>query len=808
MRRAGRYDWQRGESHYARKHCMLSQEPGALRRTQHSKSVTKIAAFLVAATGFIQLFLIVLHLTPAVASGVFAPEPVSSFTLYPDLPLDGFVSGKLGIIQPTYARSYLAVAYRYLNGHPPDKSDRKQMLELWNNRLGTPSAIVTSPPGDESESEETDGLADWLATRKTVPGAKPLKDIDTWSDYKTDQYFDTFVNCQNDAFANASKVLTARIKKFGSSSNEVKEWLTAQDQVFCNCHVDPGPYRKPNSAPKGPFLPAEAQPAAPEIIQQDRQYQLACSYFYASKFDQSEKIFMAIAADPKSPWRKLGPYLAARSLIRKSSLQKNDKDPALLIRAQQLLTPISKDPAAGGLRTDSIKLLRTIRCRQRRLAELSKLFQTERGENFYKAADDLTMTMDIALPDNPDDFKKIPQTILQDDLVDWTITCQFVDNAAYEHAVARWKNRGGIPWLVACISKAVAGDPDLEKVVTETSKIDSTSPAYLTASYHLIRIWIETQRIELARKRLDSVLAMPLPITTRNSFLEEQARVVRNINELAGDCVLIPAGVMTCDQETPEWYQSGTPPVHPPAMFDPGTIDLINSKLPLSVLKQLALNKNLPTHLKADALKAVWVRAVLLGNETIAAEVSNPLIKVRPQMSAVLTAFNTAKSPDERRYASTLAILKYPGLRPYFTRGSMRERAIDQMDTYSDNWWTDPTGDYYRDEVSAEKLNRGRLPELGFPPFLTFDERKQAEAEVKTLKNLGCSANYLAKITVDWAKRARQDPRVPEALHRAVMVTRYGGTDDNTSAFSKQAFQLLHKNYPGSKWAKETKFYF
>jgi len=53
-----------------------------------------------------------------------------------------------------------------------------------------------------------------------------------------------------------------------------------------------------------------------------------------------------------------------------------------------------------------------------------------------------------------------------------------------------------------------------------------------------------------------------------------------------------------------------------------------------------------------------------------------------------------------------------------------------------------------------------------------------------------------------------QDPRVPEALHLAVRSTRYGCTDDNTTKFSKQAFQLLHKNYPKSEWAAKTKYWF
>jgi hypothetical protein len=51
----------------------------------------------------------------------------------------------------------------------------------------------------------------------------------------------------------------------------------------------------------------------------------------------------------------------------------------------------------------------------------------------------------------------------------------------------------------------------------------------------------------------------------------------------------------------------------------------------------------------------------------------------------------------------------------------------------------------------------------------------------------------------DWERP--NDPRVPEALHFAVRVTRCGCTDDETSQWSNKAFQLLHRRYAKSEWA-------
>jgi len=50
--------------------------------------------------------------------------------------------------------------------------------------------------------------------------------------------------------------------------------------------------------------------------------------------------------------------------------------------------------------------------------------------------------------------------------------------------------------------------------------------------------------------------------------------------------------------------------------------------------------------------------------------------------------------------------------------------------------------------------------------------------------------------------------RVAKALHLAVRATRFGCTDAGSSAQSKAAYQLLHRQYPKSEWAAQTKYYF
>src|SRR5260370_34212541 len=71
----------------------------------------------------------------ASACGPYFEEAVFTRPDHPDYPLAHFAQGQLGIIQPTYARSYLVVAYRYLSGIPLGANEQQAAAALWDERL-------------------------------------------------------------------------------------------------------------------------------------------------------------------------------------------------------------------------------------------------------------------------------------------------------------------------------------------------------------------------------------------------------------------------------------------------------------------------------------------------------------------------------------------------------------------------------------------------------------------------------------------------------------------------------------------------
>ena len=85
------------------------------------------------------LSLIIFGVGAVIAMGCVgeSTHPVHVFNFHPDLPLKYFINGRLGIIQPTYARVYLFCAYRWLAQTPLSKAEQAVVAERLRTRLRT-----------------------------------------------------------------------------------------------------------------------------------------------------------------------------------------------------------------------------------------------------------------------------------------------------------------------------------------------------------------------------------------------------------------------------------------------------------------------------------------------------------------------------------------------------------------------------------------------------------------------------------------------------------------------------------------------
>ena len=256
------------------------------------------------------------RLVRACDPAAFQPYPIFINTLHPDLPIALYSRGNLGVIQPTYGSAYLYVAYRDLTGLRIRPTEDEA---LWHGD----ERIIGSRKSLRGEAREAprDWPKEWASETgqanlpesppmgwNSPPGTGTYRQIAMHESGTT--FYSQFLNCPQGAFHEALKTLEQRRQQYGESSGLVQNWIAAQQIVFGNC------------ATLG-TIPEDLPPTAPAIARADRAYQQAAAHFYACDYDQAIAAFRAIAADESSPWSTIAPYLVARALVRKATV--NDK---------------------------------------------------------------------------------------------------------------------------------------------------------------------------------------------------------------------------------------------------------------------------------------------------------------------------------------------------------------------------------------------------------------------------------------------------------------------------------------------------
>ena len=734
--------------------------------------------------------------------GPFSERAVFTFNVHPEFPLEKYAAGELGVLQPGFARSYLTVAYRYFTGIGLDQQEQKAVAALWKHRLNE---------GDDNDAEKS--VKTWLDARGKIAGLPTLGELDPNRNISTSNYYFNYLNCNPDSFQTAVTTLDRLTKQFGAASPQLKDWLQAQDQVFANCAG-------------GPSIPAEAASNLPAAIKAERTYQIAAANFYAGKFDDAQRIFEQIGNDKSSPWRATAPYMAARTLIRKATLTgvDNQIDKPTLALAGNKLQAIAADPNQKSIQPAARRLMSYVRFRlnpEERLHELAQsVIQKNSGQTLNQDLYDYTALIDKYVTDNDSapTFEHLPAVGRNDDVTDWVLMFQVMDQPAADYSIRKYEEKSSLPWLVAAISKIDGTNPKAATLIGAAGKVNSSSPAYSTVEYHRLRLMIESRKKDDARKELDQVLgAAKLIPSARNDFLSLRLKVATSLDEFL-KFAQRNATALTFDEdgrELPEDLNEkidNQPPkstVIAKTMFDEDSTKVFNEQMPLSVLKDAATNKSLPDHLRRQLVIETWVRATLLDKDDIAKSLIPELEELVPEFKETIAGYALDTTPQARKFTALYMMLKFPGTRPEVGSGLARQTELEKIDDYRDNWWCaygkkpEPTT-----TDDTEKKNQLKTPRMESPDFLTAAQKTAAAAEWKKLTALDTAPNYLCAEAIKWATAQPNDARVPEALHLAVRATRYGCTNAGTGKLSKAAYDLLHKKYPNSEWAAKTKYWF
>lgn len=725
----------------------------------------------------------------------FDTQPYFTYTTHPDLPLNGFARGQLGILEPTYARSYLFVAYRYMMNEPLSPGDQKLVVDMWNDRLTTVDASCHSD------------VSAWLKARAAIPGVAKIEEIDCERPISAEESWQTYCNCQTSAFETAAKTLQELIQRYGANSPTTKEWVKAQDEVFSNCGSRPySDQVKPAAIPAS--LPASADAAA----QKYRNYQIAAANFYAQNFERAREQFDAIAADKDSPFKQISAYLAARALIRQATLQA--KGNQFLDQAQQRLSKLAADPAFNGMKDDITTLSELVDAKLNREHYIHQLLaQTIPMKNLRDVTFVLDSWLDVNNGGDGDDKKpQLPASLLKFDAVDWVVTFQDSKPSATRHAVERWKQTKALPWLVAAVSSIHANDADAPAIMSAAEQHEQAGPARWTCFSNAIRLQLEKHQYDAARKELDTVLANPpadLSPGCLNDLRQQRFALAQNLDEFVKFGIQTPLSICSngAVEQVPDDVEDivkkgkSNPPLPAPE-FISSAAEAADNQMPLTVLTELAQNQKLPHDQRNNVAWTSWVRAVLIDADADArklAAIAKPLNKKK---AALFDSYLNAADADGRKFAATFLMLQFSSANPNVAWGPLQE------DGYGDSsgwWWGE------KPVAGKFQLGMGDSDANTVKP-VAFDFLKgsapQVKKELAVLERIPAAPNYFANVVFNFAKTHPADPRVPEALHLVVKATHYGTTTDATKGFSKQAFTMLHTKYKSSPWTAKTPYYY
>ncbi|HEX6084589.1 MAG TPA: hypothetical protein VF266_08680 [Thermoanaerobaculia bacterium] len=490
----------------------------------------------------------------------FDTEPHLFFEARPDSPVDRYVDGQLGILQPTYARSHLVIAFRHLSGRPPSPAEREGFLDLLLHRLPDYREPRVSP---EEQWERLRTSIRGVAYQEAPDRTRLIDDVDfVWID-----------NCTGDAFTTAAETLNARVKTFGAQSAAVDAWLDAQELVFSNC--DEGDAKVP-----------DAEESLPEIIRADRRYQQAAADFYAMRYDEAHDRFHTLANDPKSPYRPLSMLLAARTLIRMTTVAGQDH----LEQAQEELREILADRSLAPYHESAWGLLAYTVARR---APQQRFDDAARG---LLAGQPTARRARTDLGDYTLLWEREGVTPGNDELTDWIRTFQAGDAT---HALERWNATRKMPWLVAALTHTKYGDAAAAKLLQDSDGVAPSSPAYASVTYHRVRLLSDA---ETAHAELDRVLAGDLPISARNQFFEQRRFIARSLQEYLRHTPVTIVG-------------EGQDPVSGESVenvLPPDAAVVINYWMPVEMMAAAAKDESLPERLRSQIGGAAELRAELL----------------------------------------------------------------------------------------------------------------------------------------------------------------------------------------------------
>jgi hypothetical protein len=812
---------------------------------------------------------VLLFALPASSCGPDFPFAVFVLPHGPDGNYLAFAQGHLGILQPGYRTRSLVLAFDYLTHHDLTPFEQQQAVAVNQRFLNSwqveEDAKKSAPPSgfDTWISTRTplgpiDGYTPdaQLVTDHTLPGGG----YDSFPNCLDDAFATA-----SRTLSTLSKTYGPRdplVIDWARGQDAVfSNCGDGKPREF----FGPG---KPPTPPPAPHLPAAVPAGAPLWLQQDRAYQLAAAHFYALDFNAAITGFRAIAADQASPWSLVSRYLVARTLVREATLaeahlnnsggtptqQAAAKSQGLstLSQAQKELLALRADPRSAPLRNAIDNLLDLVNLRLQPEAQavvLTERLQNPNTRNFGQSLIDLTwLRTNQTDPDKappPHGPENDPSGMIAwiDDLnhldqspSDITGEPSSVTDADVAHATAdilhHWQTTHATVWLVAALMVAKPADTITPDLIRAAAAVAPTDPAYVSVTYHRLRL---LPREAPTRAQLLAVLPSIRAhenTSTLNQFIALDATSAPTLDAWLATTGRVPASESSFVEQGEDVIPAPTEDVcgtkvnpNSAQLFDADAANAFNRDLPLRLLAASAESSVLPENLRYQVAQAALVRAILLDQPSVALRMTPLLVQCRAAWAPVLTAYNASTTPDERRLNGLFALMRFASTEPSVRNGEERRLGFATYDDFRQNWWctTVPQPQGTVDDSPNLPYKPSIKPPLSVPLFLTPADLAEAATEVAALDKIPSASQYFATQALNWWKLHPNDPHNADLLGESIRVLRNncrrelpydektGGTSGNskdpnlTTNLAHTLFDVLHKNYPQSEWAKRYK---
>lgn len=702
----------------------------------------------------------------------------------PTVPMSQFAGGRPGVLDGTFQDGYLVVAWRVLARHPLSAAEVAAVQ----------AALADSPQYMNS--------TDWNgALREAGGAAEDLAHNDDWSrsvDLTVDgvRNFVQFDNCNASTQSTAIETLQARIKEHGSiaSSPWVAEWAHGQAVVLSNCAG-------------GPALPKVLGKDAPTWLRQDRDYQRASALFYSMQYDKARDAFEAIAADKASPWADFGQYLAARSMLRASSLAAKPADQARYAAdALKRFDAVARTgsarvrPWAAQLRARAAIAVDPAATLLQASTTLDKAEWGDQGQVSFENM--LYQPRPASLASEHGNLAEWLSIVRQAPSLQptwWTLPVpgkgeKVVDLAAERERActlaAAPRSDNPAAWAVACVMLARQLSDIPAPVLAAIRKLPADHPAHATLGYYVFQARLraiatlpEAQRAaarlalrteidaaiakEADAYRADGVNALKLlrvPLATDGAAMLRDTR----LRDVAGYV------------EAYSWKREDGRNVDKGEVDSDLRAELLERVLSVNALARLSAEPGLDAATAQGLLLKAWQRSVLLGQGPRQMELAREVARRAPQWAKDVAAIEGAPNIAQARYEWASRAYRQP---TPFGNGHVG--------------------------LDVDTAKAGQPPAL--LGWLKPEEAAERSAELTVKPVMPTEAQTLGAAVIDWAKSHPKDPRLAGDLASVVTQYKYSFHPKGTPQYvpqSREAFLLLHKLFPRSDEAAETKYFY